>query len=72
MKGDFGQQTGDPGKDYSGVQMQQGGVQLDHDWDSQQGSGQCSLCKWLLVLNLVLAIAWILLCQKCPPEDRPA
>jgi hypothetical protein len=71
MKGNFDQQTGGQGKDYSGVQMQQGGVQSDHDWDPQPDSGRCDLCKWLLVLNLVLAIVWLLVCQRIPPEDRP-
>ena len=71
MKGDFNQQTGDQGKDYGGVQMEQGQVQLDHDWNAQRGSGQCTLCKWLFVLNLMLAITWILVCQRRLPEDRP-
>ena len=71
MKGDFGQQTGGQGKDYSGVLMQQGQVQLDHDWNAQRGSGQCTLCKWLLVLSLILAVVWMLVCQKNRPEDRP-
>ena len=36
MKGDFSRLTFDPKKRYSGVQMQQGRVQLDADWNEQQ------------------------------------
>ncbi len=35
MKGDFSRRTFDPRKHYSGVQMQQGRVQLDAEWNEQ-------------------------------------
>ncbi len=35
MKGDFSRFTFDPGKNYTGVLMQQGRVQLDADWNAQ-------------------------------------
>lgn len=36
MKGDFSRYTFDPSKQYTGVWMQQGRVQLDADWNEQQ------------------------------------
>ena len=40
MKGDFSRQTFDPKKHYSSVQMQQGRVQVDADWNEQQAINQ--------------------------------
>jgi hypothetical protein len=40
MKGDFSRETFDPKKHYSGVLMQQGRVQVDADWNEQQGIHQ--------------------------------
>ena len=37
MKGDFSRDTFNPRKHYAGVLMQQGRVQLDADWNEQQG-----------------------------------
>jgi hypothetical protein len=40
MKGDFSRETFDAKKHYSGVLMQQGRVQVDADWNEQQGIHQ--------------------------------
>ena len=69
MKGDLKQQTGDQGQDHSGVQMQQGQVRLDHDWNAQRNSPTACIC--LLVLSLVLIIVWILVCERRLSEGRP-